>query len=516
MKKIDYHVPTRQNALGIFVMWSRNIWRSFNILLPSGVVLFNFLKSGVLTTLALTLIVIFIFLIILVFSYLQYLKFIFYVEGDQFVLEKGVIQKKRVNVPFDRIQSVHLNQSLIQRILGITGLEVDSAGSKAKEMEIAALDKSYANGLRSYLLQQMEAAKEEENNTSTETEMMESVQETSEGYAVKTPKNLVAPATIIKLSLGDLLMVGLTQNHIRTGLAAVGIIFAYIQQFQDFSDEEVAEMMEDSVFFLMQSSAGIVVMGITIFLIISLIASLVMTIFKHYNFKAVSESKGIRITAGLLSRREYQVPENKIQYLEWRSNPLRKLLELKSVFIRQAGTGNRQNAGAVVIPGLKPHHMEAFYQKYLPEALAEPIAQFQPDKFYRTRLLLFFSILPAVVFLLLAWQVDPIFFIGWGIFALMAPIFIIKYVGSMKFKLLPEGLHLEKGWVFKKGIDVKLYKIQNITLSQTLFMERRNLYTLALHTAAGTVTLPFLQASTAFELSNFLLYKVSCSNQKWM
>ena len=516
MKKIDYSVPTRQNALGIFVMWSRNIWRSFNILLPSGVVLFNFLKSGALTTLTLTFIVIFIFLIILIFSYLQYLKFIFYVEGDQFVLEKGVIRKKRVNVPFDRIQSVHLNQSLIQRILGITGLEVDSAGSKAKEMEIAALDKTYANGLRSFLLQQMEAAKEEESPTTTAEELAADSLENHLAEPEKTVKTPVPPSTIIQLDLGDLLLVGLTQNHIRTGLAAVGIIFAYIQQFKDFSDEEVAEMMEDSVFYLMQSSAGIVVMGITFFLIISLIASLVMTIFKHYNFKAVSETKGIRISSGLLSRREYQVPENKIQYLEWRSNPLRKLLELKSVFIRQAGSGNRQNAGAVVIPGLRPHHMEAFYAKYLPEVLAPPVAQFQPDKFYRTRLLMFFSILPAVVMLLFAWQIHPAFLWGWGVFAVMAPVFIFKYVASMNFQLMPEGLHLEKGWIFKKGIDVKLYKIQNITLSQTLFMERRNLYTLALHTAAGTVTLPFLQASTAFELSNFLLYKVSCSNRKWM
>jgi membrane protein YdbS with pleckstrin-like domain len=160
--------------------------------------------------------------------------------------------------------------------------------------------------------------------------------------------------------------------------------------------------------------------------------------------------------------------------------------------------------------------MEAFYAKYLPEVLSAPVAEFQPDKFYRTRLLMFFSILPAVVMLLFAWQIHPAFLWGWGVFAVMAPVFIFKYVASMNFQLMPEGLHLEKGWIFKKGIDVKLYKIQNITLSQTLFMERRNLYTLALHTAAGTVTLPFLQASTAFELSNFLLYKVSCSNRKWM
>jgi putative membrane protein len=63
---------------------------------------------------------------------------------------------------------------------------------------------------------------------------------------------------------------------------------------------------------------------------------------------------------------------------------------------------------------------------------------------------------------------------------------------------------------------LKLYKVQNISLNQTLFMERRNLYSVDIHTAAGTLTLPFVAAATAFELSNYLLYQVSCSNKKWM
>lgn len=515
MKNIDFSVPTRQNALGIFVMWSRNIWRSFNILLPIGVVLFNVGKKGVLSSLMLTFIIIFIFILILIFSYLQYLKFVFFVEDNQFVLEKGVFNKTRLNVPFDRIQSVHLSQSLVQRILGITGLEVDSAGSKAKEMEIAALDKAYANGLRSYLLEQMEAAREELSGI-----LPQDPADPADFEAAVTPTQAQKPAfkakTLLKLDLGDLLLVGLTQNHIRTGLAAVGIIFAYVQRFRDFSDEEVTEMMEDSASILMQSGAAIIATGITVFLLISLMASLVMTLFKYYGFKAVSEAKGIRITAGLLARREYQVPENKIQYLEWRSNPLRKLLELKSVFVRQASSGQRNNAGAVVIPGCKPHHINEFYGQYMPETLEAAAATFKPDKFYGTRLLLFFSLVPTLGMLALSYWVHPWFQIGILVFAVGAPVFIIKYVASISFNLYSNGLRVEKGWVFKKVVDLKLFKVQNISLNQTLFMERRNLYSVDIHTAAGTLNLPFVPAHTAFELTNFLLYQVSCSTKKWM
>jgi putative membrane protein len=504
MKNPDFSIPTRQNALGILVMWGRNLWRSFNILLPALVIVFSGKNAGFINTLYVTAGIIFFLILLLFFSYLQYLKFVFYVEGDQFILEKGVFNKKRLNVPFDRIQSVHLHQNIIQRLLGVTGLEVDTAGSKAKEMEISALDKPYAKGLQQFLLDKKEAAIEESDVVDENKK-----EPTTEVTATDQP--------IIKLNFINLILVGLSQNHIRTGLAAVGIILGYLQQFREITEDEMEDYIHDSAVFLSQSGVGIFFTVFFIFIIISLMASLVLTILRFYGFEAVSRKRGIYIGSGLLARREYQVPENKIQYLQWKSNPLRKLLGLKTITIRQASSVATSKVASVVIPGCTTEHLSQFYGRYLPETASnDPIYNTQPARFYLIRLFLFFWLIPVAALTLITWFKYPILLVPAVGYALLAPLFIYQYYKSINIVVFENGIRLLKGWVFRTGIDLKLFKIQNVTVFQTIFMVKRNLYTLRLHTASGSISIPYLSQKDAFELYNYLLFKTICSKEKWM
>lgn len=504
MKNINFYEPNRQNALGIIIMWFRNIWKSVNIFLPLIVVFASSARAkSLLMAVGIAGGIILVLLLLLVFSYFQYQRFFFYVEDDQFILEKGVFSRKKLTIPFERIQSVHLSQSLLQRILNITGLEIDTAGSNAKELNIAALDRPYAEGLRNFLLNKREAAIE-----GTETEGLEENEAT-------LSKALPPKEVLLKIGIADLLLIGLSQNHIRTGLAALGILFAYAQQFRDFTEDEIEHYIEDSALFLMQSGWSIALTLITLFLFISLLISVVLTVFRFFDFKAEVENKGIRITSGLISRKEYQVPENKIQYLEWKSNPLRKLLGLKTIIIRQASSNQMNQASAVVVPGCRESHLATFYQKYLPETQTDTYQEISPAPFYHLRLFLFFWLIPSLALTALSFY-EPFFWPFAGCYVVLAPLFVHQYFKSIKIQLTTDGLRIFKGWVFPNAVDVKLYKIQNLELTQSVFMERRGLYTVKIHTAAGTISAPFLPAKTAYQLLNYGLYKVENNHQKWM
>jgi putative membrane protein len=65
-------------------------------------------------------------------------------------------------------------------------------------------------------------------------------------------------------------------------------------------------------------------------------------------------------------------------------------------------------------------------------------------------------------------------------------------------------------------VDLPLYKVQNVELKQSIFQERRDLKSLEIHLASGSVTMPFLPQEAAHSLANLLLYKVEQSNRKWM
>jgi uncharacterized membrane protein YdbT with pleckstrin-like domain len=93
-------------------------------------------KTGILDSLPTAAILIIVFLIILtIFSYfwarLQYKFYKYELREDGFRKESGVILKKYVTIPYERIQNVDIYRGIIARILGLSDLHIQTAGNSA-------------------------------------------------------------------------------------------------------------------------------------------------------------------------------------------------------------------------------------------------------------------------------------------------------------------------------------------------------------------------------------------------
>ena len=84
---------------------------------------------------------------------LHFARFTFHLEADQLHVRKGVLVRDKVNIPLDRVQAVHVEQNLLQRLFKVCGLKIDTAGSAGSELVIHALPWDDAHALRSRLLQ---------------------------------------------------------------------------------------------------------------------------------------------------------------------------------------------------------------------------------------------------------------------------------------------------------------------------------------------------------------------------
>lgn len=75
------------------------------------------------------------FLLIAVFCWiwakLTYRFWVYQLTEDVFKKEYGVIWKKYVSIPYERIQNVDINRGIIARILGLSDLHIQTAGSSA-------------------------------------------------------------------------------------------------------------------------------------------------------------------------------------------------------------------------------------------------------------------------------------------------------------------------------------------------------------------------------------------------
>ena len=87
-------------------------------------------------------------------------KHIWYEFGDEeFSFYSGIFNKKRVHVPYRRIQSVDQTASLLQRVFGVCTVQIDTAGGASnKAVSVPFLRKADAEALRADLFARKSAA----------------------------------------------------------------------------------------------------------------------------------------------------------------------------------------------------------------------------------------------------------------------------------------------------------------------------------------------------------------------
>lgn len=86
-------------------------------------------------------------------GHLTYQNFTYTVDVTGITIEKGVINKKKVIIPYGNIQNIDMPRNLFDRILGLSHLKVQTAGDpKIHEGVIPALDKKVAEDLQKDIL----------------------------------------------------------------------------------------------------------------------------------------------------------------------------------------------------------------------------------------------------------------------------------------------------------------------------------------------------------------------------
>lgn len=90
--------------------------------------------------------------IVVVTRLVSYKHLYFTVGPDEFTLYSGVFNKKRVHVPYQRVQSVDQRATLLQRIFGVCTVAIDTAGGAAnKAVVVPYVTKQQAEWLRTEL-----------------------------------------------------------------------------------------------------------------------------------------------------------------------------------------------------------------------------------------------------------------------------------------------------------------------------------------------------------------------------
>lgn len=372
--------PRRGHVMAIF----ERFFRDFGLLLAALVLclfLGDFqllLENGNLVVLV---------LIAPVLRLIQYLTTRYSIDGERLIIESGLFQKKRRELPLANITTVDFTQSLIFQMAGVYAVHVDTnscIGSGDSGQVKMVLNGKDAIFVKKLLLARQQDLREDRIS-----------EEISGNTVMASPGELV----LMGLSRSQILI---AVQMIAYGSAAVGILDKIFTRAHIDGDQVLqASLMKLSVPLL-------VFILLTALYLISVIVSVLLTMVKYYGFRVTDREESLFIEYGLLTRRTYTLMKEKISGISYNQPFVMRLLRRGTVEVFAAGYGgsdeNDEKEIALLYPILRREKLPDFLERFLPEFqdTQEPVKA-------RPRAFLWFFLCPrfffAAVFFFAMWLV---------------------------------------------------------------------------------------------------------------
>ena len=93
-----------------------------------------------------------------------------------------------------------------------------------------------------------------------------------------------------------------------------------------------------------------------------------------------------------------------------------------------------------------------------------------------------------------------------------------SFLLQRRFKLYADEdvVYIDRSAYGTERILLKWHKLQAIVLQQSLYQRSKELATVNLYTAGGSITLPYISITAAKEIMNYGLYKIETTQENWM
>ena len=441
-------------------------------------------------------------LVLLAWSTLEWLRRTYELEGGALRLEEGVLARKLRAVPFDRIQQVDLVRKPLHRLLGVASLRVETAGGgTAAEVDLDVVTLEEARTLRASLLRakaQVTGARVGAVGTGADTAGPPAGQvATGQPDAWADAEAPRAERVLLRLSLGEVMLAGITGSRAAAALVILGPISQATDWFPGLTDWLFARFDPEAVTPTTPAAfAAVAVLAAVVWLGLAAASSIVT----DYGFTLARAGNDLVVRRGLLERREAVLPLGRLQVVRVEESLLRRALGLASIRIQSAGRtgGGDQTASRLAIPVLQRVQVNRVLEELLPGAAPVPRLLLPPPAARRravTRSVLTATVFIAAVGLSLWWLTSlGVLAVPAALAVLALPVLAVAVtIGLAAYRSLGhatrEGfLYARVGVAIRVTTAVPVAKAQSGSARTTPFQRRAGLATLHVDVAGGGPT----------------------------
>ncbi len=404
-----------------------------------------------------------IFAFMLLSSFLEWLKFKYWIEDGEFRIEHGVFVKKKRYIPIERIQSINIRAGIIQQIFRLVKVQIETAsGGIEAEAVLTAIKKEDVHTIEQAISIYKNGATLSQDDDEKEIEL-----------------------PTYKISKKELLIAASTSSGVGVILSAIA---AFISQFDEIIPYE---KIYDQFDFLANASFTIYAILIFIAFVITWILSVIGVLLKYAYFTVTKDEKEIKISKGIFEKQQVSIPISRIQAIRIVQNPLRELLGYSTIYIESAGgSASDQGLSTVLFPVVNRKDVQTLLAQYLPSFTNEQTVYPLPKKSLQRYL--FRKLLPAVVICI------PliIVYLQWGLLSIVL-LPISYYWGYLAFKnagwvINDNRLQLSFRVISKTTVLIQRNKIQSMKSKTSYFQRRNGLQTISVTIKTGVLGKSFV------------------------
>ncbi|RZV08261.1 putative membrane protein [Natrinema hispanicum] len=236
----------------------------------------------------------------IVYEFAYYQRFRYELTADTFDVTSGVLSRRTRELPLGRIQNVDIRQNVVNRLLGIAAVHIETAGGGETEVNLRYVSEAEAHRLRQQLRQGARTEAEDE-------ESLEGEEATAESPAAAVEEEEL----LFEIQPRELAI--LSVFTIDPGASVLGgIALSFASGF-----DPATLVPADRVGGLPGPATGIFALawGLLLFLLAAWVISALLTFTRYYGFRLTRAGDELYYERGLLQRYSGTIPLEKVQAL---------------------------------------------------------------------------------------------------------------------------------------------------------------------------------------------------------
>lgn len=406
----------------------------------------------------------------------RYLSFTYRVEGGELITREGLIGRTERHIRFERIQEVRIEQSLMHRIFNVVEAKVETGGGGGPEATFTVLARRDAEALKA-------AVKGSPSGLPVDS---------SSDLPIAAADGLVSEREVLRrLSIRDLVLAGLTSNHLVSVFVFIGALWALLD---DLLPEDVYQRLDEAIRLVAGRAAGqdlrtavvIAVITFSAILLTGMVLSVLGSIVLFYDFTLARRGEDLERSYGLLTRRSSTLPRRRIQTLAIEEGWLRRLAGLASVRVETVSSRSEDNAEQregrdLLLPVVPRRSVDEIIPAVFPDVDENEWRRVSPLAVRRgLKKVAIAALLVSIALFVVAKS--------WAAFAALLLIPLAYPVLKRQYEHLGYSrgelyFHARRGWLGRLRQIVPVRKVQAVEIRQSPFDRRLGLATVAVDTA---------------------------------